>query len=225
MMKRQRAICARWLGACGVFLLSGCGALTMKPPTPIDHKSLTRVRVEGHSPSLSHRDDELRLGRFTVDDVEGTPIFPPGRTAYGRMPQQDQWKYTYQVSDGKKKLRGECEETVGEVRYYGLGDTTLDVHCRCLSGESVQAELRVNRGKGKALIAPGHRFAVFGTRGSAQGSRSRAILGYKLQSGTTLAAVDVTKQAATYTAAALPPEQELPLACVYAGLLLHRPNR
>jgi hypothetical protein len=223
MMKRQRAACARWFGVCGVLLLTGCGTLTMKPP--ISDKPLARVKVEGHSPSLSHRDEELRLGRFTVDDVEGTPIFPPGLTAYGRMPEQDLWKYTYQVSDGKKKLRGECQETVGEVRYYGLGDTTLDVHCRCLSGDKVQAELRVNRGKGKALIAPGHRFAVFGTRGSAEGRRSRAILGYKLQSGSTLAAVDVTKRAATYTTAALPPEQELPLACVYAGLLLHRPNR
>lgn len=222
MMKRQRATCAGWLSACGLLLLAGCGTLTMKPPT--SEKPLARVNVEGHSPSLSHRDEELRLGRFTVDDVEGTPIYPPGLTAYGRMPEQDLWKYTYQVSDGKQTLRGECQETVGEVRYYGLGDTTLDVHCRCLAGERLQAELRVNRGKGKALITPGHRFAVFGTRGSAQGRRSRAILGYKLQSGTSVAAVDVTKQAATY-AAALPPEQELPMACMYAGLLLHRPNR
>lgn len=221
-MMRQRGLRAGRLW-CALVLLSGCGALTMKPP--VSDKPLARVAVQGHTPSVSRRDEELRFGRYRVDNVEGTAIYPPGLTAYGRMPDQDSWKYTYQVSDGHKKLRGECNETVGEVRYYGLGETTLDVHCRCLSGENVQAEIRVTRGQGKALIVPGQRFAVFGTRGSAQGKRSRAILGYKLQSGATLAAVDVSKQAATYTQAGLPAEQELPLACLFGGLLLHRPNR
>jgi hypothetical protein len=203
-------------------LSTGCG-LTMKPP--VGAEPLTRVKVEGHTPSLTYRDSELRIGRFWVDDVDGTAILPAGMTAYGRMPEQTEWKYQYNVGDGKHKLRGECVETVGEVRFYGLGETTLDVHCRCLAGDTLKAELRVSRGKGKAQIMPAQHFAVFGTRGSAEGKRSRAILGYRLQSGRTLAAVDVTKQAATYVPAGLPAEDELPLTCLFGGLLLHRPNR
>ena len=195
----------------------------MKPP--VSNSPLTRVKVEGHNPSLSYRDSELRIGRYKVDGVEGTPILPAGMTAYGRLPDQTEWKYQYVIQDGSKKLRGECKEEVGEVRYFGLGETTLDVHCRCLSGATVKADVYVQRGKGKAWLSSGHRFAVFGTRGSAQGKRSRAILGYRVQSGTSVGGVDVTKEAAVYTSATLPRADELPLTCLYAGLLLHRPNR
>ncbi|HEX6243867.1 MAG TPA: hypothetical protein VFZ61_23290, partial [Polyangiales bacterium] len=142
-----------------------------------------------------------------------------------------EWKYQYLVKGGGKQLRGECKENVGEVRYFGLGETTLDVHCRCyqsakpVEGEKPTADVYVQRGQGKAWISPNQRFAVFGTRGSAQGKRSRVILGYRLQSGVTLGAVDVTKKAVVYTSASLAKQDELPLTCLYAGLLLHRPQR
>jgi hypothetical protein len=204
-------------------LMTGCAGLAMK--APVSTPPLKRIEVDGHSPSLTHRDDELRVAHYRIDYLEGTPIMPAGMTAYGRMPDQTEWKYSYDVSDGKHKLSGACVETVGEVRYYGLGETTLDVNCRCFEGETLKAELHVARGKGKAQISPAHRFAVFGTRASAEGKRSRAILGYRLQSGRVLAAVDVTKRAAVYTSANLPPEDELPLTCLFGGLLMHRPNR
>jgi hypothetical protein len=201
----------------------------MKPP--VSQTPLTRVSVKGHTPSLSYRDRELRIGRYRVADVSGTPILPAGMTAYGRMPDQTEWNYQYLVGGNGKQLRGECKENVGEVRYFGLGETTLDVHCRCyqspkpVEGEKPVAEVYVQRGQGKAWINPDHRFAVFGTRGSAQGKRSRIILGYRLQSGTSVGAVDVTKEAAVYTSASLPSQDELPLTCLYAALLLHRPQR
>jgi hypothetical protein len=217
---------ASWVKASltlGLALLVGCGTLTMQPPTA--HSPFKQVEVEGHTPSLSYRDNELRIGRYQVADVEGTPILPAGMTAYGRLPDQTEWKYQYVIRDGARQLRGECKEEIGEVRYFGLGETTLDVHCRCLTGATVKGDVYVQRGKGKAWLAPGHRFAVFGTHGSAEGKRSRAILGYRFQSGVATGAVDVTKRARVFSSASLPPEQELPLACLYAGLLLHRPNR
>lgn len=223
---RRRGPGARWVKAIlalSLGLLWGCSPLTMKPPST--HSPLRQQEVKGHTPSLSYRDSELRIGRFKVDEVEGTPILPAGMTAYGRLPDQTEWKYQYVIRDGKGQLRGECKEEVGEVRYFGLGETTLDVHCRCLAGTTVKADVYVQRGQGKGWLAPGQRFAVFGTRGSAQGKRSRAILGYRFQSGKATGAVDVTKRASVYYSAGLPPGDELPLTCLYAGLLLHRPNR
>ena len=223
---RQRGPGAGWLRASvtlGLMLLMGCAPLTMKPPT--SHSPFKQVKVEGHTPSLSYRDSELRIGPYRVGDIEGTPILPAGMTAYGRLPDQTEWKYQYVIRDTKKQLRGECKEEVGEVKYFGLGETTLDVHCRCLSGATVKADVYVQRGKGKGWLAPGHKFAVFGTRGSTQGKRSRAILGYRFESGKATGAVDVTKRATVFSSTSLSPEDELPLTCLYAGLLLHRPNR
>lgn len=202
---------------------SACATLHMKPPTaPV--RVLARP-VSGHVPSHTTRDSALSIGTSTVGDVTGTVIYPAGLTASGRMPEQTHWSYQYQVREGKRALRGECEEDVGEVRYYGLGETTLDVSCRCFSGPSPVAEGFVRRGAGKATLLPGHRFAVFGTRGAQNGDRAREILGYRFQSGKSVGAIDVTKAAVAYYGENLSPDEQHALTCLYAGLLLHRARR
>lgn len=210
-------LCWGWL-----LCTAGC-TLTMKRPE--SSGSLQSVPVRGHSPSLTARDRELRIGEAKVDHVEGTRIYPAGLTAYGRLPEQKEWDYQFEIHGATETLRGECHEVVGKTRYYGLGETTLDVACRCLLGNELRAEIRIEDGRGKASIAPDHRFAVFGTRASAQGKRAHSILGYRFQSGKSVAAVDVTKRARGYIGVSLPPEQRLPMQCLFAGLLLHRPRR
>lgn len=205
------------------FAASGCATLSMKlPQTKLN---LRRVAVEGHDPNHASRDSELRIGSANVVDVGGTAIYPPGLTAYGRMPEQTHWDYHYTVRDGASALRGQCVEQVGETRYYGLGETMLDVHCRCLAGETPVAELDIQRGQGKATLLPAHRFAVFGTRGSQQGKSSREVLGYRFQSGKSIAAVDVTRASGAYYADNLSSDEQKALTCLYAGILLHRAKR
>jgi hypothetical protein len=171
------------------------------------------------------RDSALSIGSAKVSDVSGTAIYPPGLTAYGRMPDQNAWDYQYKVRDGSSALRGECKEETGEVRYYGLGETTLDVRCSCFVGDKLTGAVEIKRGEGKATLLPAHRFAVFGTRGSKQGKRSREILGYRFQSGKSVAAVDVTKSSAAYFTDNLTSDEQQTLTCLYAGILLHRPHR
>lgn len=221
--KRARQLPKQACLALAALLVSACGQLTMKAPqTPL---ALRKVAVLGHSPRHDGRDRELSIGSAKVSDVKGTAIYPPGLTAYGRVPDQSQWDYQYQVRDGQRTLRGECSERAGEVRYYGLGETTLDVSCRCSVAERQVAEISIVRGAGNATISPAQRFAVFGTRGSQQGKEAREILGYRFQSGKSVGAVDVTKSSGAYYAENLSPEERDALTCLYAGILLHRAHR
>jgi hypothetical protein len=217
---RKHPLCLLIVGA---LCASGCATLSMKPP---DTKlKLRSVAVQGHDPNHARRDSELQIGSASVVDVGGTAIYPPGLTAYGRMPEQTRWDYHFKVQDGAGGQRGECVEQVGEVRYYGLGETTLDVNCRCFVGQNQTAELNITRGEGKATLLPAHRFAVYGTRGSKQGKHSREILGYRFQSGKSLGAVDVTKASGAYYADNLSRDEQDALTCLYAGILLHREKR
>jgi hypothetical protein len=207
----------------GALLASGCTKLSMKPPqTPL---ALHAVAVQGHIPNHASRDSELSIGTAKVSEVTGTAIYPPGLTAYGRMPDQREWNYQYKVRDGQSALRGECLERVGETRYYGLGETTLDVSCRCFAATTQVAEVNLRGGEGKATLAPAHRFAVFGTRGAKQGGSSREILGYRFQSGQSVAAIDVTKASGAYYADNLSQDEQHAFTCLFAGVLLHRANR
>jgi len=217
-----------------LLVLSGCAALNMKPPESAQRVST--APVNGHAPSHTSRDQALTIGAAKVRDVKGTPIYPAGLTAYGRMPDQTHWDYQYQVRDGSSVLRGECAEQVGEVRYYGLGETLLDVSCRCFLGQRPVADLNVTGGAGKATLfgspantsaraLPDQRFAVFGTRGAEGGKSSRDILGYRFQSGKNVGAIDVTKAARAYYGEGLSKDDQRVLTCLYAGLLLHRPRR
>jgi hypothetical protein len=206
-----------------VLAWSACGTLSMKPPE--SKAPLKKLAVQGHSPSRAARDRELSIGSARVSDVAGTVIYPPGLTAYGRMPEQTLWDYHYNVRDGQSALRGECIERVGETRYYGLGETTLDLTCRCFAGQKPVSELSLAQGEGRAILLPAHRFAVFGTRGSQQGRRAREILGYRFKSGRSVGAIDVTKASGAYFGDNLTREEQDALTCLYAGILLHRASR
>jgi len=210
------------LALCALFA-SACGTLSMKLPE--SKVPLQKQGVQGHAPNRAARDRELSIGSARVSDVGGTTIYPPGLTAYGRMPEQTQWDYSYKIHAGQSSLRGECLERVGETRYYGLGETTLDVTCRCFAGDQPVAELSLARGEGKATLLPAHRFAVFGTHGSKQGKHSREILGYRFQSGRSVGAIDVTKASGAYFGENLAREERDALTCLYAGILLHRAYR
>ena len=129
------------------------------------------------------------------------------------------------VTENDKYFAGTDRHYTNGFKLLWLGETTLDVHCRCLAGENPLAELDLQRGAGKATLLPAHRFAVYGTRGSKQGKSSRDILGYRFQSGKSVAAIDVTKASGAYYADNLSPEEQKALTCLYAGILLHRAKR
>lgn len=202
-------------------LNSGCLGLSMKPPAKGDDARV--VQVSDYRPSASARDHELAIGAAKVDDVAGTPIYPPGLAAYGRVPDNDKWQYTFSAAEGGHRLRGECTEQVGEVRFFGVGDIMLDLRCSCFEGDKRAATLTVVSGKGEAVLPGNARFAVKETRESEQGRRSRAVLGYRLAGAAGEGGIDTTRQARAYYPAQLVEAQRLPLTCLYAALLLHRP--
>lgn len=204
-------------------LSAGCFKLTMKPPSQqVDPKVL---EVRDYKPSQSTRAAQLGIGSAEVHGVSGTPIHPPGQTAYGRMPAQDKWSYTFQLREGAGQLRGECEETQGDVRFVVVGDVMLDVRCSCFEGATRVASLNVTSGKGEVVLPGNVHYAVSESREAAEGHRSRSVLGYRIEGAGGQGGIDVTRTARAYLPAQLAAPQRLPLLCAYAALLLHRPTK
>jgi len=192
----------------------------MKPPAKGDPKVVT---VHEYAPAASMRDHQLSIGAAQVSDVKGTPIHPPGMTAYGRVLDQDKWDYTFTLREGGRSLRAECTEQVGDVRFFALGAVMLDLRCSCFEGSARLATLAVVNGKGSAVLPGNMHYAVSETRQSKQGRSARSVLGYNFHAATGTGAIDITRQALAYMPKQLSEEQRLPLTCLYAALLLHRP--
>lgn len=199
-------------------LAGGCGGLTLKRPQAVRPSALP---IEGYSPTDTRRVARLDIASYQVREVSGTPILPPGLTAYGRVQDQSEWDYRFELAGRGKLLRGECHEKVGAVRFYGFGQVLLDLDCRCFDGGAKVAELRLADEKGSVTL-PSSRYAIRASRQSEQGKSSRTVLGYRLSGGRGEGAVDTTKHARAYLPKDLPEADEVPLVCVYAALLLHR---
>lgn len=208
---------ARWALLSGA-LVSGCAGLSLKRPQAVQPSALP---VKGHAPTDTHRDQRLQIGSYEVSEVSGTPMLPAGLSAYGRVQEQSEWDYRFEVRGHGKLLRGECTEKVGSVRFYGFGQVLLDLSCRCVDGATKAAELKLVEEKGSVTL-PGSRYAIRASRQSEQGKASRNVLGYRLSGGVGDGAVDTTKHARAYLPKDVPEADKGPLVCVYAALLLHR---
>jgi hypothetical protein len=199
-------------------LLSGCAGLALKRPQAAQPSALP---VKGHAPSDTQRDRRLQIGSYEVSAVSGTPMLPAGLSAYGRVQEQTEWDYRFEVRGHGKLLRAECTERVGSVRFYGFGQVLLDLSCRCVDGATQAAALKLVEEKGSVTL-PGSRYALRASRQSQQGKASRNVLGYRLSGGLGEGAVDTTKHARAYLPKDVPEADRGPLVCVYAALLLHR---
>ncbi len=202
-------------------LAGGCANLRLKRPQAALPSALP---VKGHSPTQTHRDQRLSIGSYEVGEVSGTPVLPAGLSAYGRVQEQSEWNYQFRVKGHGKVLRGECTEKVGDVRFYGFGQTLLDLGCRCYEGTEQTAELKLVGEKGSVTLA-GSRYALAASRESEQGKFSRDVLGYRLSGGLGEGGVDTTKRARAYLPKQVAEADKAPLTCVYAALLLHRPKK
>jgi hypothetical protein len=204
-------------------LLSGCMKLSMKPPDKGVEPQL--VKVSDYSPSPSSRDHQLSIGAAKLGDVSGTPIVPPGLSAYGRIAEQDKWNYKFTLREGKHGLRAECTEQPGAVRFFAVGEIMLDLRCTCFEGDKRVATLALASGKGEAVLEGNAHYRLSESRQSKEGRKSRAVLGYRFDAvkGGGAGGIDVSRRPLAYLPIGLLPEQRLPLTCLYAALLLHRP--
>ena len=202
----------------GGALAGGCAGLTLKRPQAVLPSALP---IKGHVPTETHRDQRLQIGSYQVGEVSGTPILPAGLSAYGRVQEQSQWNYRFELRGHGKLLRGECTEKVGVVRFYGFGQVLLNLACRCVDAGAQVAQLELAEEKGTVTL-PGSRYAIRASRQSEQGKGSRNVLGYRLSGGVGDGAVDTTKHARAYLPKNIAETDKGPLTCVYAALLLHR---
>lgn len=211
------------LCSAALLLLSGCLKLSMKPPEKGVDPHV--VKVSEYSPSPSSRDHQLSIGAAKVGDVTGTPIVPPGMAAYGRIAEKDKWSYAFTLREGNKTMRGECTEQAGAVRFFAVGAIMLDLRCACFEGDKRLSTLTLVSGKGEAVLTGDARYQVLESRNSKEGGSSRAVLGYRFQArkGSGAGAIDVSRRPLAYFPNGLLAEQRLPLTCLYAALMLHRP--
>lgn len=203
-------------------LSSACAPqLAVKPPSAATPAQV--LEVSEQRPGRAGAPSSIRLGNASVSDISGTLIQAPGTTPYGRAPDPDARKYRFKVLEGVRVLGAECSEQARDAPYFGLGKAAVDLYCTCSEGNAVRAALLVSEGRGEAVLPDHARYAVWETHEDVRGHRVSAILGYRFQNAKAEGAVDITAQPRAYLPSALPAEQRLPLTCLYAALLLHRP--
>jgi hypothetical protein len=206
---------------CGA-LASGCAHQGLKRPRAVQPSALP---IKGHTANATQRDQHLQIGSYQLADLAGTPILPSGMRSYGRMQEQNEWKYSFSLKGQGKLLQAECVEKVGDVRFFGLGQVTLDLDCRCAQAGAQVAQLTLAHQKGSVELAQSQRFTLEASRESQQGKSSSDVLGYQLSGAQGDGAVDVTKQPHAYLPKDLAEANRAPLVCMYAALLLHRPRK
>lgn len=195
----------------------------MKPPVstpPTRVWEITETRSSSSGPTRS-----LVLGAANVDAISGSMISAPGTTPYGRASDPGTSKYKFNIATPQHALRAECSEQANDAPYFGLGKAAIDLYCTCVDGNVVKAALLLSEGRGQAALVSGERYAVWESHEDEHGHRVRPVLGYRFQAGRSEGAIDITQRPRAYVPASLPAEHELPLACLYAALLLHTPFR
>jgi hypothetical protein len=123
-------------------------------------------------------------------------------------------------------LHGACKEVVAPLSLwklrFGQGDRHLD--CSCREGDVERGSLALVEGKGSAQLGSDPTLAVTPLHETADGSHKRAVLGYQLSGPQGSAALEVTGHGRAWPLPGLAPETERTLACLYAALLLYRPE-
>jgi hypothetical protein len=221
---RSMALFLRFWSVPVLGLLGGaaCAPLpAMKTPStepPARVLPVTETRAGRTDPVTS-----MRIGNAHVRAITGTPIYAPGTTPYGRAPDPDTRKYRFELVEGAVALQAECSEQARDAPYFGLGKSTIDLYCTCQQGARVRAALQVSEGRGEAALPNNTRLAVWEAHEDERGRRGRPILGYRFRNQQQEAAIDITTRPRAYLPGQLEESQRLPLTCLFAALLLHRP--
>ncbi len=134
--------------------------------------------------------------------------------------------YRFELVDDALTWQGECEEAIDARRvamaHFGVARARL--RCSCRAGSNTPVAFVLVDGEG-ALQLDGNSYRVRPVHTSAQGSRKVEVLGYRFDSVTGSGALERTGHGRAWP----PPELSAParreLACVYAALLLYRPQR
>ncbi|HEX6245544.1 MAG TPA: hypothetical protein VFZ61_31690 [Polyangiales bacterium] len=205
-------------------LTSACAQPGPMQP-PVTKPPARMVEVQESRSSRSGPTRSLALGSASVMEIKSNMIAAPGTTPYGRARDPGSSKYSFTISTREHALSAECAEQANDAPYFGLGKASIDLYCTCAEGGGVRAALLLAEGRGEAALSSGERYAVWESHEDLRGHRVRPILGYRFRNPRQEGAIDISEQPRAYMPATLPAEHELPLACLYAALLLHTPFR
>lgn len=200
--------------------MTGCAAPHMKPPPA--SAAARPWAVSGPTTSKYSRARELHVGAFVASAVHGTPIAMPGMSAYGRIAEQRDWKFEYELTGGPTALHAQCEEAVDHAIFYGLGGQALNLYCTCSEGGTPRARISFDGEKGRVVVQS-RGYQISAAHDTAQGESTRAMLGYRLSAEGGEGAVDIGAERLVFVPRDLEPGAESAFACISAALLLHRP--
>jgi hypothetical protein len=192
----------------------------MRPPAPT--AAARSWPVSGLTTGKANRSRSLRVGTYAATGVQGTPIAMAGMAAYGRVTEQREWDYRFELAGSATPLHAECKEAIDHTVLYGLGGVALNLFCTCSEGGEARASLAFDGEKGRALVR-GRGYDVSAAHVTDKGESTRAMLGYELKSKEGEGAVEITGPGQVYVPRDLPADAEPAFACLSAALLLHRP--
>jgi hypothetical protein len=204
---------------------AGCAPVRMAVPKDVGGASDEIVIADRSSMSGALADESFKMGPYQVTDVDRKWTSSSG----GFFGSATKAGYAFALKAPEGAYKGACASIVDETSVGMFGGTfssqNFDVKCECAGPAQANFEMKsdtTSQYRGK-VNARNTTFDIEGIYNDEKGSSSSKAIGYYVHGGDAVGAVEVVGKGRVWLAKTLDPGTRADVACLFAGLLLHKP--
>jgi hypothetical protein len=224
-MLRLRASVAQGLVGLVMAASAGCAPTRMAVPKAVGAASDEIVIADRSSMSGALVDESFKMGPYQVTDVDRKWTSSGG----GFFSNATKAGYAFALKAPEGTYKGTCASIVDETSVGMFGGTfssqKYDVKCECAGAAQANFEMKsdtTSQYRGK-VNARNTTFDIEGVYSDEKGSSSSTAIGYYVHGGDAVGAVEVVGKGRVWLAKGLDAGTRADVACLFAGLLLHKP--
>jgi hypothetical protein len=208
----------------------GCAPIRMAVPPGVGSGSEEIVITDRSLASGALVDESFKMGPYQVTDVDRKWTSTSGSSFLGASSSTTKAGYAFGLKAPGGDYKGQCASIIDEksVGMFGgsFGNQKYDVMCACAGPAqaklSMQADTTSSQYRGK-VDARNTSFDIEGVYTDEKGSSRSPALGYYVHGSDAIGAVEVTGRGRVWLNKKLDGGTRADVACLFAGLLLHKP--
>jgi hypothetical protein len=197
----------------------------MAVPKEVGTASDEIVIADRSSMSGALVDESFKMGPYQVTNVDRKWTSSSG----GFFGSETKAGYAFALKAPEGAYKGACASIVDETSVGMFGGTfssqKYNVKCECAGAAQATFEMKsdtTSQYRGK-VTARNTSFDIEGIYNDEKGSSSSNAIGYYVHGGDAVGAVEVVGKGRVWLAKSLDPGTRADVACLFAGLLLHKP--
>ncbi len=208
---------------------AGCAPVRMAVPKEVGGASEEIVIADRSSMSGALVDESFKMGPYQVTDVDRKWTSSSGSSFLNTSSSDTKAGYAFALKAPEGAYKGTCASIVDEKAVGMFGGTfskqKFDVKCECAGAAQANFEMKsdtTSQYRGK-VTARNTTFDIEGIYNDEKGSSSSTAIGYYVHGGDAVGAVEVVGKGRVWLAKTLDAGTRADVACLFAGLLLHKP--